>query len=125
MLIRILSTIVRHMAFTAAFLLLVFAFCACGPRITNQNVAVVNRQRTALEKVGKGLSPKEVESILGQPIRTETFKIPLETQKPLLDGVRYFYQEGGQTLELHFVDNKLISDVPELITESKSGETSH
>ena len=100
------------MASTAAFFTVLFVFCACGPRITNQNVAVVNHQRTVLEKAGKGLSPKEVESILGQPIRTETFKIPLETQKSNLDGIRYFYQQGGETLELHFVDNKLISDVP-------------
>ena len=102
------------MAFTATFSLLLFAFGACGPRITNQNVAVVNQQKTALEKVGKGLSPKEVESILGPPTRIEKFEIPLETRKPTLDGVRYFYEQGGQTLDLHFVDNKLISTVPEL-----------
>lgn len=107
------------MAFPAVISLFVFAFGACGPRITNQNVAVVNRQRTALEKAGKGLSPKEVESILGQPARVENFKIALETQKPFLDGVRYFYQQGTDTLELHFVDNKLISDVPELSDKPK------
>ena len=112
------------MAFTAAFPFLVFAFGACGPRITNQNVAVVNRQRIALEKIGKGLSPKEVESILGQPVRVENFKIPLETQKPHLDGVRYFYQQGGETLELHFVDNKLISEVPELSAARKDDTVS-
>ena len=112
--VRILSFTVRHMAFTAALSFFAFAFGACGPRITNQNVNVVNAQRAALEKVGKGLSPKEVESILGQPARIETFKIPLETQRPVLDGVRYFYKQGDETLELHFVDNKLISDVPPL-----------
>ena len=112
--VRILSSTVRHMAFTAALSFFAFAFGACGPRITNQNVNVVNQQRAALEKVGKGLSPKEVESILGQPARIETFKIPLETQRPVLDGVRYFYKQGDETLELHFVDNKLISDVPPL-----------
>ena len=110
--VRILSATVRHMAFTAALSFFAFAFGACGPRITNQNLAVVNQQRAALEKVGKGLSPKEVESILGQPARIETFKIPLETQKSVLDGARYFYKQGGETLQLHFVDNKLISDVP-------------
>ena len=110
--VRILPVTVRFMAFTAAFSTFAFAFAGCGPRITNQNLAVVNRQRAALEKAGKGLSPKEVESILGQPTRTETFKIPLETQKSVLDGVRYFYKQGDETLELHFVDNKLISDVP-------------
>ena len=102
------------MALTAALSILVLASGACGPRITNRNIAVVNQQKSALEKVGKGLSPKEVESILGQPARIETFKIPLESQKSLLDGVRYFYGQGHETLELHFVDNKLISDLPEL-----------
>ena len=93
---------------------LIFALNACGPRITNRNVAVVNQQRRTLEKAGRGISPKEVESILGQPIRVETFKIPIETQRPLLDGVRYFYEQDGQEFVLHFVDHKLISDVPEL-----------
>ena len=102
------------MAFTAALSFFALAFGACGPRITNQNVDVVNQQRVALEKVGKGLSPKEVESILGQPARIETFKIPIETQRPNLDGVRYFYEQDGETLELHFVDNKLISNIPPL-----------
>lgn len=88
------------------------AVTACGPRITDANLRVVNAQRVTLERAGKGLTPKEVESILGQPKRTENFKIPLETQKPLLDGMRYFYEQDGQTVVLHFVDNKLISDVP-------------
>ena len=82
----------------------------------------MNQQRAALEKAGKGLSPKEVESILGQPARTETFKIPLETQRPNLDGVRYFYEQDGTTLELHFVDNKLISDVALLPPKAASAE---
>jgi len=102
------------MASIAAFSTLFLALCACGPRITNQNAAVVNQQRRALEKMGRGITPKEVESILGQPTRVETFKIPIETQRPLLDGIRYFYEQDGQELVLHFVDHKLISDVPEL-----------
>ena len=85
----------------------------------------MNQQKSALEKVGKGLSPKEVESILGQPLRIETFKIPLESQKSLLDGVRYFYGLGDKTLELHFVDNKLISDLPELPEPENARATSH
>ena len=108
------------MASIAALSFIVFASSACGPRITNQNVAVVNRQKAALEKAGKGLSPKEVESILGQPTRIETFSIPLETRRPILDGVRYFYQQGSETLELHFVDNKLISEVPKFTESAKT-----
>ena len=112
--IRILFLIVRLMAFTAAFPLLIFAFGACGPRITNQNVNVVNQQRVVLEKAGKGLSPKEVESILGQPARIEARKLALETQKKEVDVVRYFYEQDGQTITLHFYDNKLAEDMPRI-----------
>jgi hypothetical protein len=111
------------MASIAALSFLVFASVACGPRITNQNVAVVNRQKAALEKAGKSLTPKEVESILGLPTRMETFSIPLETRRPILDGVRYFYEQGNETLELHFVDNKLISDIPKLAEPNAAGAT--
>jgi len=90
------------------------AFTACGPTITNDNLKVVDEQRAKLEAVGKGLSPKEVESILGQPQRIETTKLPLETQKKEVDVVRYYYQQDGETIELHFVDNKLIHDAPRL-----------
>ena len=102
----------RNPAASLSSLLLPLLLVACGPRITNKNLDVVNNQRAALEKAGKGLSPKEVESILGQPQRAESFKIPLETRKPMLDGLRYFYQQDGETVELHFVDNKLISEIP-------------
>ena len=83
----------------------------CGPHLTNANIHVVNRQRDALEKLGKGISPKEVESILGQPAQMETTKLPLETQKKEVDVVRYFYEQDGETIVLHFVDNKLVSEV--------------
>jgi len=90
------------------------ALCACGPRITNQNLEVVDAQRKTLEQAGKGISPKEVESILGQPTRSETTKLALETQKKEVDVVRYYYQQDGETIELHFIDGKLISDVSRL-----------
>lgn len=87
------------------------ALQGCGPHITNANIDVVNRQREALEKAGKGISPKEVESILGLPQNIEATKLPLETQKKEVDVVRYYYQQDGETIVLHFVDNKLVSDV--------------
>ena len=90
------------------------ALSACGPTITNENLKVVEQQRVKLESVGKGLSPKEVESILGQPKRVESARLPLETQKKEVDVVRYYYQQGTETVELHFVDNKLINEVPRL-----------
>lgn len=87
------------------------ALSACGPRITNQNLEVVENQRKALENTPKGISPKEVESILGQPSRMETTKLALETQKKEVDVVRFYYKQDGEEVALHFVDGKLISPV--------------
>lgn len=87
---------------------------ACGPRITNDNLDVVERERVTRDEGGKGISPKEVESILGQPTRSETTKLPLETQKKEVEVVRYFYNQDGDEVALHFVDGKLISPVPKL-----------
>ena len=86
------------------------ALVACGPTVTNQNIAAVNEQFDALEKSGKTLSIKEVESMLGPPARVETFPIEMRTVKEL-PGVRYYYQQGDSTVELHFIDNKLIRRV--------------
>lgn len=86
------------------------ALVACGPTVTNQNIAAVNDQFEAMEKSGKGLSIKEVESILGPPTRVETFPIEMRTVKEL-PGVRYYYKQGETTVELHFIDNKLIRRV--------------
>lgn len=86
----------------------------CGPRFTNENIDVVNKRFESAEQIGKGVSPKEVESILGQPKRVEGYTLTLETQKKELEGVRYYYEQDGERLELHFLDNKLISRVPRL-----------
>jgi hypothetical protein len=99
------------MAACTLFLSFSLAFTACGPRITNQNLEVVENQRLGLESLGKGISPKEVESILGQPTRSEVTKLALETQKKEVEVVRYFYQQDGEEIALHFVDGKLISPV--------------
>ena len=112
--LRILRDTVRHMVASLYFIAATLALSACGPRLTNANLQVVDAQRVKLEGLGKGLSPKEVESILGQPARVEATKLSLETQKKEVDVVRYYYQQGEETMELHFVDNKLISEVPRL-----------
>lgn len=94
------------------------AFTACKQRFTNANLEVVNRELDRSEEQVRrgvrdiGVSPKEVESILGPPQRVETTKLPLETQKKEVEVVRYYYQQDGQTLELHFFDNKLITKIP-------------
>lgn len=86
------------------------ALVACGPTVTNENITAVNDQFEALEKSGKALSIKEVESMLGPPSRVETFPIEMRTVKEL-PGVRYYYKQGETTVELHFIDNKLIRRV--------------
>lgn len=101
------------------------ALSGCGPRITNANIEVVNRELDAAESTGKGsVTTKEVESILGQPKRVETYTLELQTQKKELDGVRYYYEQDGQTIELHFLDNRLISRLPNLEPKQQPTETS-
>jgi hypothetical protein len=102
------------------------ALGACKARISNENLKVVNhefeRSDEMLSKGAKdaGVSPKEVESILGPPMRIESHRLPLETQKKEVDVVRYYYEQDGQTLELHFFDNKLIAKVPLLKEGAKA-----
>lgn len=52
-----------------------------------------------------GLTPKEVESVLGPPHRID----PPETALRDLDLFRYYYQQGADAYELHFVNSKLIA----------------
>jgi hypothetical protein len=87
---------------------LIFGLAACGPRVTNRNIDALNAQFEAAEASRRSLSIKEVESILGQPTRQESFSVSMQTTKEL-PGVRYYYEENGNTVELHFIDNKLIS----------------
>ena len=79
------------MAACTLFFSLSLAFTACGPRITNQNLEVVENQRQGLEKLGKGISPKEVESIL--QVKAEGPDGPKKT-RPRLD------YEAGETVRV-------------------------
>ena len=85
---------------------------ACKPEISNDNIDAVNARFGKGESAGKkNLSPKEVESILGQPDRIENTTIELETQKKQVPVTRYYYEQNGKSIELHFFDNKLINRV--------------
>ena len=84
---------------------------SCKPEISNANIEAVNSRKEKADQ-RKGLSPKEVESILGQPDRTETATLELETQKKQIPVTRYYYEQNGEVIELHFIDNKLINRVP-------------
>lgn len=91
-----------------------FALASCKPEITNANIEAVNiRQDKTEQSTRKGLTPKEVESILGLPDRVENTTLELETQKKQVPVTRYYYEQNGQTIELHFFDNKLINRVPQ------------
>jgi hypothetical protein len=55
-------------AWSAVPLVMPLLLAGCGPRITDANIDVVNQQFEAAEKtLRSGVTPKEVESILGQP----------------------------------------------------------
>lgn len=94
-------------------LLSLLGLIACKPEISQANIDAVNTRHDKLEKAGKkSLSAKEVESMLGQPDRVESATIELETQKKEVSLTRYYYQQDGKTIELHFFDNRLIKSVP-------------
>lgn len=83
---------------------------ACGPRVADRNIDALNRLYDNAERAGRDLTIKEVESVLGQPKEAKPFRIEMQTTKEL-PGMRYYYEQDGQTVELHFIDNKLIRRV--------------
>ncbi len=70
----------------------------CQRQIDNDNLAAVRPQ----------MSTKEVESILGQPDRTET--TPAPTAPAPTSITRYIYEQNGQTVELTFKGDRLAED---------------
>jgi hypothetical protein len=96
---------------------------ACDRRITNSNIAVVNREFERGEQGAGGVTPKEVESVLGPPKSVTVKTLSLETQKKEVEIVRYYYEQEGQLLELHFLDNKLISRIPSLNPQQPAAGT--
>ena len=91
----------------------------CERRISSANIEVANRQQEIAAKranrsaqVKEGLTLKEVESILGQPMRVETEKRPILVQKNL-ELTRWYYDQDGKTIELLFVDGNLQRKIPQ------------
>ncbi len=68
--------------------------------------------QTAAENNLRGLTPKEVESVLGQPERIERFTLTRPAVKEF-EGMRMVYLQDGKKIVLHFVDGKMVRDVPE------------
>ncbi len=103
-------------------LLSMLVFTGCERRLSSANIEVANKQQEIAAKrtsrnaqVKEGLALKEVESILGQPVRVETEKRPILVQKNL-EVTRWFYEQDGKTLELVFVDGNLQGKIPSLDT---------
>ena len=95
------------------------ALTGCERRISSANIDVANRQQEIAAKRGsrspqvrEGLTLKEVESILGQPVRVESEKRPILVQKNL-ELTHWFYEQDGKTIELFFVDGNLQRKIPQ------------
>lgn len=121
--VRTLFANVRSLPATAFLLSCALGLCACGPRVADRNIDAVNRLYDQARKNGKELSPKEVEAVLGPPSSMEPFHFELETPKEL-QGVRYYYKQDGHTIELHFVDNKLINKIDHFEDANNGAEES-
>ena len=95
-------------------------FTGCERRLSSANIEIANKQQEIAAKrmsrnaqVREGLALKEVESILGQPVRVDTEKRPILVQKNL-EVTRWYYEQDGKTLELIFVDGNLQGRIPSL-----------
>jgi hypothetical protein len=69
-----------------------------------------------LEQLKLNMSQKEVESIIGDPDRTEKVDLELEPQRKTMSITRYFYKQKGQTIVLQFQNGRLIN-TPEKLKE--------
>jgi hypothetical protein len=69
-----------------------------------------------LAQLRTNMTQKEVESILGNPDRTEKVDLELETQKKTMAITRYFYAHDGEMVVLHFQNGRLINE-PEKLKE--------
>jgi hypothetical protein len=108
--LRTLRNTVRFMLASVLSFSSAIGFTACGPHVADRNIDAINHLYETAERSGKSLTIKEVESVLGQPKKIEAFPIEMQTTKEL-PGVRYYYEQDGHTVELHFIDNKLIRRV--------------
>ena len=111
-----------RMSATTLLLPIALSLAGCGPRVTDANIDAVNREYEISERTGKSVTLKEVESMMGQPTRIVNFPIEKPSVKEL-PGTRYYYEQDGKSVELHFIDGKLIRRVPHFgETPSEFGE---
>jgi hypothetical protein len=80
------------------------AMTGCKRDFANRNI----------DQVKANMSQKEVESILGNPDRTEKVDLELETQKKTMAITRYYYDHNGQTIVLDFQNGRLANSPDKL-----------
>jgi hypothetical protein len=97
---------VRFVPASVLSLSLAFGVSACGPKVANRNIDALNKLQKNAEDTKKSVTMKEVEAVLGPPSHTKSFSIVRQTTEEM-PVVVYYYKENGQTIELHFVGNKL------------------
>jgi hypothetical protein len=98
--------------FTLAAAVFATGLSGCEKRIEVANIDTINRMQEAAAKGSRGLTPKEVESVLGQPDKVEKFTLTRPAVKEFA-GQRMTYTQPGQPpITLHFVEGQLVRDVP-------------
>src|SRR6201981_3055906 len=85
----------------------IFLRTGCQREFANRN----------LPQLKINMTQKEVESILGNPDKTEKVDLELETQKKTMAITRYYYNQKGETVVLHFQNGRLIN-APEKLKEN-------
>jgi hypothetical protein len=83
-----------------------FVLTGCKREIANRN----------LEQVKKNMSPKEVETILGQPDSTDRKDDDGDGEKRNTGLLTYYYLQDGQKIALQFQNGHLIRE-PERLKE--------
>jgi len=95
-----------------AFRIIIVAFTAalflegCNREIANRN----------LEQVRLNMSPKEVETILGQPDSTDRKDDDGDGEKKYAGLITYYYVQDGQKVALQFFNGHLVRE-PDLLKE--------
>jgi hypothetical protein len=82
----------------------VLTMSGCKREIANRNI----------DQLRTNMSQKEVESILGSPDRIEKAELELETQRKTMAIIRYYYDQGGQTVVLNFQNGRLANSPDKL-----------
>jgi hypothetical protein len=88
----------RTSGIAVAALAACLALDGCQRKLTDQNLSCLKQD----------MSPKEVESILGQPNKQDMRELPLQADVKTLPVLRYVYEQNGKTVTIHFVDGKMI-----------------